>query len=608
MTVNHDGSQGVATPLPDDREIPSVARTKVNGDIKAMLNGTKNAQTNGINGTSHASKSKYWVPLNKQLAFTPRKIRVITIGAGYSGLIVAHKFQHKFPEMQDMVDHTIFEARSDVGGTWLVNTYPGVQCDVPAQIYAFPFDPNPNWSRFYASGADIQDYIKRTVKKWNLDRDIQLNTQVTRAEWQADQGVWKVTVTHDGKTRDEYAEVLISAQGVLLHHQWPAIPGLKDFKGQVTHSARWDHDFDYSNKRIAVIGNGSSGIQIVPQMANLPGTDVTNFIRGPTWVTYRVSPATHLGRPSDEVNPSYLEEEKKRFAEHPETMRDHRRAIIGRSTKAFRMFIKGGESNIEGQKFAVKQMSEKLGHDPVLCEKLIPKWDLGCRRVTPGPGYLESFRLPNCHLTDSGITKISENAVHTADGKVHEVDVVVCATGFDVSHCPHYPVVGVGGVDLKTKWKDDPQSYMSLAASDMPNYFIMTGPNAVAGHGSLIEVMNWTSDYFVKWIKKIATEDIKSVVPKEEAVEAFNQYGDEVLKTLVWTSDCKSWYKRGTVDGRVTALFGGTNILYKRLIEQIRGEDFNIEYRSRNRYNFFGTGFTPYELDDSNDMAWYVEK
>ncbi len=185
---------------------------------------------------------------------------------------------------------------------------------------------------------------------------------------------------------------------------------------------------------------------------------------------------------------------------------------------------------------------------------------------------------------------------------------MVCATGFDVSHCPRYPVVGVGGADLRTKWKDDPQSYMSLAASEMPNFFIMTGPNAVAGHGSLIEVMNWTSDYFVKWIKKIATEDIKSVVPKEEAVEAFNQYGDEILKTFVWTSDCKSWYKRGTVDGRVTALFGGTNILYKRLIEQIRGEDFDIEYRSPNRYKFFGTGFTPYELDDTNDMAWYVEK
>lgn len=121
------------------------------------------------------------------------------------------------------------------------------------------------------------------------------------------------------------------------HHQWPAIPGLWDFKGHITHSARWDHDYDYSHKRIAVIGNGSSGIQIVPQMAKLPGTHVTNFIRGPTWVTYRVSPAVHLGRPADEPNPSYLDTEKKLFAEKPTALRDHRRAIIRRSTKAFRM-------------------------------------------------------------------------------------------------------------------------------------------------------------------------------------------------------------------------------------------------------------------------------
>lgn len=174
-------------------------------------------------------------------------------------------------------------------------------------------------------------------------------------------------------------------------------------------------------------------------MAKLPGTDVTNFIRGPTWVTYRVSPSVHLGRPSDEPNPSYLESEKKEFAENPISMRDHRRAIISRSTRAFRMvryftiaaniililaqFIKDSPANKDGHEFAVKQMSEKLGYDPVLCEKLIPKWELGCRRVTPGPGYLESFLLPNCHLTDSGITKITENAVHTKDGQVHEVDV-----------------------------------------------------------------------------------------------------------------------------------------------------------------------------------------
>jgi len=120
--------------------------------------------------------------------------------------------------------------------------------------------------------------------------------------------------------------------------------------------------------------------------------------------------------------------------------------------------------------------------------------------------------------------------------------------------------------------------------------------------------MNWTSDYFCKWIKKISLEDIKSVVPKAEVVEAYNQYGDEILKRFVWTSDCKSWYKRGTVDGRVTALFGGTNILYKRLIEQIRGEDFDIQYRSPNPFRFMGNGFTSYEVNDDNDMAFYVEK
>jgi cation diffusion facilitator CzcD-associated flavoprotein CzcO len=228
MTIHHNANGVLTPPLPDDGEIPSVGVTQINGKLDKLPNGT----AGHINGIS--SSSKYAIPLNAQLAFTPRKIRVITIGAGYSGLIIAHKFQHRFPEMQEMVEHKIFEARSDVGGTWLVNTYPGVQCDVPAQIYvchriqyllnpeanmslqAFPFDPNPTWSHFYASGAEIQEYIKNTVQKWNLDRDIQLNTLVTRAEWQAEEGLWKVTVEHEGQVRDEYAEVLLSAQGVLL--------------------------------------------------------------------------------------------------------------------------------------------------------------------------------------------------------------------------------------------------------------------------------------------------------------------------------------------------------------------------------------------------------
>lgn len=148
---------------------------------------------------------------------------------------------------------------------------------------------------------------------------------------------------------------------------------------------------------------------------------------------------------------------------------------------------------------------------------------------------------------------------------------------------------------------------MSVATSDMPNYFIMMGPNAVIGHGSLMEALNWTGDYVCKWIKKIAEEDIKSVVPKRETVEAFVRYGDEIHKHLVWTGSCVSWYKNGRVDGRVTALFGGSALLYKRLISDIRAEDFNIEYRSSNPFRFMGNGFTAREFDDEADLSWYIE-
>ncbi|KAF4555237.1 Flavin-binding monooxygenase-like protein 6 [Elsinoe fawcettii] len=543
--------------------------------------------------------------LSSSWAYQPRKFKVITIGAGFSGLLMAHKFQHRFPKMKDIVEHKIFEARSDVGGTWLANHYPGVRNDVPAHIYAFPFDPNPDWERFYASGGDILAYIKHTVQKWSLDQDLHLNTRVIGAHWQQHLGQWKVTVEHNGKQWDEFCNVLISAQGVLVHEAWPKVPGLKTFKGHVTHSADWDHNYDYANKRIAVIGNGSSGIQIVPEMAKLPGTDVMNFVRGPAWVYYRAPPSKHLGRDDPDPNPRYTDEEREAFRD-PEHHLKHRKQIISKTNKSFYIFMRG-KNNEEGMRFAAAQMAEKLNHDPELCEKLIPKWELGCRRITPGPGYLESFLRPNCHLTNSPITSISETGVHTADGKFYECDVVVCATGFDVSHRPRFPIVGLNGIDLSKTWADDPKSYVSVAVPNIPNYFMMMGPNCLGGHGSLVESLNWTGDYFVKWIYKMATEDIKHVHPKQEVVDAFIKYSDQVHKTLVWTGSCSSWYKRGRKDGRVTALFGGSAQLFNRMLTDIRGEDFNVEYNTSNPFRFMGNGFTEFEMDESSDLAWYVE-
>jgi cation diffusion facilitator CzcD-associated flavoprotein CzcO len=182
----------------------------------AVMNGVHEVDAKELDSETLEVKTKeYDIPWLDQLAYTPRKLRIVTVGAGFSGLMIAYKFQHRYPELQNFVDHTIYEMRHDLGGTWLVNTYPGVQCDVPSHIYAFPFDPNPEWNNFYSSGQEILEYIKRTAKKWDLDRDVQLNTKVTFAVWQEDQGKWKIIVESGGKSREEYADVLISGQGVL---------------------------------------------------------------------------------------------------------------------------------------------------------------------------------------------------------------------------------------------------------------------------------------------------------------------------------------------------------------------------------------------------------
>ena len=243
-------------------------------DVNAHVNG--NMRKGDV--VTQGSYDPIDITMHNVTAWTPRKkLRLVTVGAGFSRLLFAHKLQHEFSEMQDLVEHAIYEAREDIGGTWLCNRYPGVQCDVPAHIYSFPFNPNTDWTHFYSSGPEIHAYIKKTTEKWKLDRDVHLRHRVLQAIWQEDLGKWEITVQSPERSWTEHADVLISGQAVLNTWKWPEIEGLHDFKGRFCHSASWDPDYDYFNKKIAVIGNGSSGIQIIPQLAKLPGTEVLSF-------------------------------------------------------------------------------------------------------------------------------------------------------------------------------------------------------------------------------------------------------------------------------------------------------------------------------------------
>ncbi|RVX75122.1 hypothetical protein B0A52_01399 [Exophiala mesophila] len=557
-----------------------------------------------------AATSPTWEnPLDQPAAFQPhRKLKIVTVGAGFSALIFAHKLQHEHSEFQDLVTHKIFESRNDIGGTWLVNRYPGVQCDVPAHVYAFPFDPNPDWSHFYATGPEIHAYIKRIAKKWDLERDIHLNHKVVEAVWQEDLGQWKITVETEGRTFVDYADFLISGQGVLNNWKWPNIQGLSDFKGYKCHSAAWDETFDCSGKTVAVIGNGSSGVQIVPKVADLPDTKVISFQRSPNYVYSHVTPSKLLGRDDGLTNPAYTEDDKKRFREDKAFHREYRRKIIHSSNSMFKMFVKGSPENRKVSESGRLQMAEKLHGDPDLCSKLIPTWGVGCRRITPAEGYLEAFSKPNVQLVFNTVTRATEDSVITADGQSYKVDVIACATGFDVSWRPQWRMIGRNGVDLDQQWKVDPRAYVSLAAADMPNYFIFLGPNAVATHGSLIESINWTADYILKWLKKVATENIKSIVPKAPVIDQLIEKGNKIHDKLVWTDSCTSWFKRNTQHGRVVAGFAGSALLFRKLLQDIRPEDFEVEYWSDNQWDFLGNGFTKYELDPNNDLSWYIER
>lgn len=447
--------------------------------------------------------------------------------------------------------------------------------------------------------------MKRVCDKWNLRRDVKFNTRVSGLEWQVKEGKWKITLKEKGAEREEMADIVISAQGFLkfVHHpllvspsqtklspsswKWPNIDGIHDFKGHKVHSANWDHSFDYSNKRIAIIGNGSSGIQILPQMAKLPGTQITSFQRGPTWITQSLGQALGAGpqeeeeeaagieaeppapgpsvpepepvdmstaTPDDNIgsnfNPRYNASDKARFND-PATHNEYRKMLQHGMNKGFRLFKKDSPHNKKTTELTISRMRAALNQDERLCELLIPKWTLGCRRLTPGEGYLESFLLDNVDLTQSRILGITPTGVRTEE-KEYEFDVIVCATGFDVSNIPHFPVTGRQGMTLAEKWREEPESYLSVGCPDFPNYFIFTGPNATVGHGTLITSMTWTAEYMVKWLRKIASEDIKSVVPRQSAADEFVRYGDEIQKTLTWTGGCSSWYKNHRKDGRVS--------------------------------------------------------
>ncbi|KAJ6582825.1 FAD/NAD-P-binding domain-containing protein [Mycena sp. CBHHK59/15] len=527
-----------------------------------------------------------------------RPIKVIAIGAGMSGISLAHDVQ----ENGENIALTIYEMAPDVGGTWFWNKYPGIRCDIPIVNYQMHWSPKLDWPEYYCTGAVIHEYYRSLVDKFGLWKYIHLQHEVLKAEWDDDAHKWRLRVRGpDGNEFDDDCDVLINAGGVLNIWKWPSIDGLHSFKGTLCHTARWPADLSVKDKRVAVIGSGSSGIQVLaaiqPEVKQL-----FHWIRSPTWITAAFAP--QFAGPGG-TNLQYSEEQKRKFLEDPVHALKYRKMIESELNSRFKFIIQGTPEQKAALAFGNKHMRERLQGNQRLIDALIPKdFTVGCRRATPGNGYLEALVEPNVYVFTEMFQRITERGFVDAEGKEYEVDVIVCATGFDTSFVPRFPVIA-HGKNIQDRWKDYPvDSYLSIAVKDVPNYFMYYGPHGPTSHGSTAPVIQALTGAFMKILKKMQTENIKAIKIKDKAADDYNEHRELYVQRTAWVGPCSSWFRRGTDVSPM--LFPGNRVLFIELLTTLRWEDWDYEYGyAGNRFGYLGKGFTQCELDGRDTTFYY---
>ncbi|KIW99944.1 uncharacterized protein Z518_10872 [Rhinocladiella mackenziei CBS 650.93] len=530
---------------------------------------------------------------------TARTLRVIHIGAGASGIT----FSKFVEERLQNVELQIYEKNDDVGGTWLENRYPGCACDIPSASYQFTWERNPSWSQYYSESPEIWQYFKNVVDKHGLIKYIKLQHTVTGASWNSEEGLWEVHVRRpDGTEFQDTCNVLVNGGGILNNWKWPDIKGLHSFQGILQHSAHYDPAIDLKGKRVAVIGIGSSGIQIISKISSQV-SQLYAWVRSPTWITAGF--AQKFAGPNG-GNFHYTPEQQKRFAENPKLFLKYSKMIESELNVRFKFILNGTPEAESAKVFARNEMTQKLGSTKQeLLDAIIPKdFGVGCRRPTPGNGFLEALNHDTVHVFTQPMREIIPNGFVDSDGKEHEVDAIICATGFDTSWIPRFPVEA-NGYSIAKMWAGEATSYISLGVPHMPNYFMMGGPYGPLGHGSFLPIIETLAGNIIQCIQKMQKDRIRSLTPKAEIAEQLKEHAALFLKRTAWSSGCSSWFKQGRVDGPLP-MFPGSRLVYMDLLATPRFEDYEIEYcNPLNMFEFLGNGFATREFD-GRDLSYYL--
>ncbi len=462
-----------------------------------------------------------------------RNLDVVVLGAGFAGLGMGLRLARRGD-----VSFLVLERAGDVGGTWRDNRYPGVACDVPAHLYSLSFQPKSDWSRVYAPGAEIQEYLRECAREEGLAEHIRLDTEVLGAEWQEAEARWRISTTRGVCT----ANALIVAAGRLSEPRLPSVPGLDTFDGAVFHSANWPDGLDVGGLRVGVVGTGASAIQLVPRLAETAAHTVV-FQRSAPWLV-----------PRDDRE--YTDSERTAFGDDAESRVARRRAQFLEAERGFAARNGAGEPLEALRRRALTHLGAQVA-DPHLRQSLTPDYEIGCKRVLISNDYYPAITSDHVVLEPSALVRVDGSSAIAQGGRVHELDVLVLATGFQSTRPPFAQRIrGLRGRLLAEHWKNGMTAYASTVIPGYPNLFVIDGPNASLGHNSAVHMIETQIGYILGALELLEPGQVLEVLA--EAEEAYTREIDEAAKSTVWlTGGCSSWY-RDEASGRLTLLWPGT--------------------------------------------------
>ncbi|KAI0424193.1 monooxygenase [Xylaria sp. FL1042] len=459
------------------------------------------------------------------------ELNAIIVGAGPAGIAMAYRLKHDL----GFEDFTVYEKLDGVGGTWRTNTYPGCGCDLKSILYSFSFNLNPNWSKQLCDQPEILQYMEDTVDKFDLRKHMHPSVECTGAVWNSATEKWEVSLK-DLKTGIDYtraASVFVSAVGAISFPRDVKFPGMEKFRGAMFHTARWDHSIPYKNKRVAVIGSGCSAAQVVPAIAN-QAASVKQYARSGQWFHER-------------PNRNYTATDKAMFRHLPFYQRLLRLKTFldadDETTTYFptpRGLRERHAKEEESKRYVRSKAPEKYWNS------IIPDFPLGCKRRIFDPGYLDSLNNKNVSLIPEGIKEITETGIVSTSGKRDDFDIIVLATGFQVSQflTPMH-IIGATGKSLHDQWAEcrGAQAYLGTHVHNFPNLAILFGPNTFPANNSALFACETQVDYAIKSLFIPLMDKRAKVIEVRQSAEdrETNAIHTELTNT-VFAGDCSNWY------------------------------------------------------------------